>query len=262
MAFLDLEKSLASSQPTELYLFTLGSTYWAQNSGTEELSWDGKIWYPKLIGRSSKNLTTNSLKSKMAIETSLTNEFVQLYLTATLDGIVSFTLYRGQGGDYVAYWRGFVEKVVFSPTGAAITCSPMTSRLKRTGLQRRFSRNCGIAVYSYRCRLVTGDYQVSGVVDAVSGNTVTSSTFGTKTDGYFVAGYIETEDYSRMIVAHTGNVVTLSTPIPSLAVGESFNAYRGCDHTLSTCTSLSNNLNFGGHPWLPHKNPFTGDAIA
>ena len=261
MSFIDDEKSLIESRPIELYLFVLKSLYWSQNSGTEDISWGGKTWYSKLITRSSKSISTNALKSKMILETSLSNEFVQQFIFAAPDGVIDFTLYRGQYGDYVPYFRGFVESVIFKPQIVEINCTPMTSRLKRAGLQRKYSRSCAVTVYSNRCGLSEGTYLVVGMVDSSSGLTITSTTFGTKANGYFIGGYIETADYSRMIVNHVGDVITLNSPIPSLVDGTAFTSYRGCDHTFDTCIALSNNLNFGGHPWIPHKNPFVGDGI-
>ena len=47
-----------------------------------------------------------------------------------------------------------------------------------------------------------------------------------------------------------------------LKAGDAFEAYPGCDHTLATCAAkFGNQLNYGGFPYIPVKNPFTGDAI-
>ena len=63
-------------------------------------------------------------------------------------------------------------------------------------------------------------------------------------------------------VASSGGAVTLSAPIPGLKAGDAFEAYPGCDHTLSTCADkFGNQLNYGGFPYIPVKNPFAGDAI-
>ena len=65
-----------------------------------------------------------------------------------------------------------------------------------------------------------------------------------------------------MILAHSGNSVTLSALLSGLAVGVAFEAFAGCDRTLATCQAkFGNAINFGGFPWIPAKNPFTGDAI-
>lgn len=66
----------------------------------------------------------------------------------------------------------------------------------------------------------------------------------------------------RMILAHSGDSVTLSALLSGLAVGVAFEAFAGCDRTLATCQAkFGNAINFGGFPWIPAKNPFTGDAI-
>jgi uncharacterized phage protein (TIGR02218 family) len=207
-------------------------------------------------------MTANALKSKMTLSTTVLTEFVQPYFTCAPDGVVSFILYRGQYDEYVPYWRGFVEGVKFKGHEAEISCSPMTSRLKRSGLMRRFSRHCGVSVYSTRCGLNLLSLAITGTVDSSIGLTITSTAFGAKADQYFRGGYIETDDYSRMIVDHVGDVITLNSPIPSLADGTTFAAFRGCDHAHSTCIALANALNFQGHPWIPHKNPYSGDAVA
>lgn len=65
-----------------------------------------------------------------------------------------------------------------------------------------------------------------------------------------------------MIVGHAGANLTLMAPLPGLAAGMSAKLYAGCDRSLSVCGSRFDNVvNFGGFPWIPLKNPFSGDAI-
>jgi uncharacterized phage protein (TIGR02218 family) len=49
----------------------------------------------------------------------------------------------------------------------------------------------------------------------------------------------------------TGLILTY--PLPALpALGDSFTAFQGCDHTLSTCRSkFANEANFRGFPFAP-----------
>ena len=91
---------------------------------------------------------------------------------------------------------------------------------------------------------------------------VTAAVFLAKPVGWFVGGRLTAAGAQRLIVASSGGAVTLSAPIPGLTAGDAFDAYPGCDHTLGTCASkFGNQLNFGGFPYIPQKNPFTGDAI-
>lgn len=73
---------------------------------------------------------------------------------------------------------------------------------------------------------------------------------------------LETNDGARMIVGHTGINITLVSPMPSLVPGQAVRLYAGCDHSTTVCKNRFDNLaNYGGFPWIPGKNPFTGDAI-
>ncbi|WP_303678184.1 phage BR0599 family protein [Ralstonia mannitolilytica] len=91
---------------------------------------------------------------------------------------------------------------------------------------------------------------------------MTASVFLPKPIAWFVGGRLMSAGAQRMIVASSGGAVTLSAPIPGLKAGDAFEAYPGCDHTLTTCAAkFGNQLNYGGFPFIPVKNPFTGDAI-
>ena len=66
----------------------------------------------------------------------------------------------------------------------------------------------------------------------------------------------------RAIRSQTGAVVAVAFPLPGLAATDTVNLYPGCDHTLATCESkFSNRLNYGGMPYFPDKNPFSGTSI-
>ena len=60
---------------------------------------------------------------------------------------------------------------------------------------------------------------------------------------------------------NVGDTITLSTAVPGLAQGAAFIVFPGCDHNPDTCdTKFANSLNFGGAPWFPIDNHFTGDT--
>ena len=83
-------------------------------------------------------------------------------------------------------------------------------------------------------------------------------------DGYYTGGMIVAPDGSaRFITAHSGDTVTMARPLASLAGGQTVAIYPGCDHLKETCKNKFNNLdNFGGFPWIPAKNPYSGSSIA
>jgi hypothetical protein len=69
-------------------------------------------------------------------------------------------------------------------------------------------------------------------------------------------------DELRMITAHSGNVVTLVDSVADLVVGATVTLWPGCSRTVNHCQNKFSNLaNYGGLPYLPAKNPFSGDAL-
>jgi hypothetical protein len=85
---------------------------------------------------------------------------------------------------------------------------------------------------------------------------------------YYVGGLLrDSRGVDRYIVAQNGNVLTLVRRNDDLSQRivddgpEIVQLYPGCDHTRKTCVQRFNNqVNFGGFPWLPTKNPFGNDV--
>jgi uncharacterized phage protein (TIGR02218 family) len=49
-----------------------------------------------------------------------------------------------------------------------------------------------------------------------------------------------------------GDILTLVSPLPyTPTAGDTFNAYPGCDKTVSTCSLFLNSANFGGQKFIP-----------
>jgi uncharacterized phage protein (TIGR02218 family) len=264
--YLFSEQSIECGQPDELYLFTnlYNSDWWSFTSSSDNITYDGKPYIASLIRRNNIKLDSNSLKTQLEIEVDLSNNFVRNFISDTVEGVIKLTIYRGHNNsNYITYWVGYVNGIKFKPNSAIILASLKISSLKRFGLMRKYQRNCGLPLYSTWCTIDKNNYKVDGVISIISGNTITADIFSSKDDGWFLGGKFETSNCLQKITYHVGNVIKLSRAVSVLSVGESFSAYAGCDHAKSTCKDkFSNKLNFGGHPYLPNKNPFYGDPIA
>jgi uncharacterized phage protein (TIGR02218 family) len=125
-----------------------------------------------------------------------------------------------------------------------------------------YQRQCRHALYSPGCGVDKASFAVPGTVDTAVANQVFVTAAAAFANNYFTGGMLTTAEGSRLIVEHIGTSLTLITPLTVLTGGTPLTLYPGCDHTLDTCTNkFSNSLNFGGQPWLPLKNPFSGDAV-
>ncbi len=266
--YLNDEQSEAYGQPVELYLFDRddGAEFWSYTSNDSSIIYGGKTYAPVLIQRGDIVLDLNSLKTQLEIEVDLTNPFVRNSISEPIEGVVQLTIYRRHLDSYVTYWKGYFRGAKFRTRTAVIIAGLKISSLKRFGLMRKFQRNCTLALYSTWCTISKSDsdFYVDGTINLVTGTTIDATIFNSESDGWFLGGIFKTDSGSclQKIVHHSGTEIKISRSVSALAAGDTFRAWAGCDHLKATCkTKFSNKLNFGGMPYLPDKNPFTGDAI-
>jgi len=265
MSYLTSEQSVASGRPVELYHLAddLG-THCRITSGGLAVTYGSYVYTLEPCKRSELRITDNHKKNDMTFQLSRDNAFAARLVPGPIEGRTWVTIYRGHEPDFVTWWYGEFTSVKFDKDGVpTLVATPRTSSISRVGRRRQCQRLCDHALYDAWCGLNSTSYMVAGTVDSVVGLVVTSTTFGTKTPGWFKAGKFVGGGAKRMITAHTGNDVTLTRTIPGLTAGDSFTAYAGCDHTPATCVSIkfANKVNYGGDEFLPTKNPFTGSPL-
>jgi hypothetical protein len=103
-------------------------------------------------------------------------------------------------------------------------------------------------------------------VSAQSGATITVPGAGGFGADWWVGGFVEIDggDDARLVLAQSGNDLTLLLPFPQSAVGRQIIAFAGCDHTITTCDTKfdtpedtdSNVINYGGFAFVPTRNPY------
>lgn len=267
MGYVEKEQSLISGEPIELYRFKKGDQFWTFNDSNVSIIYNGKIYDPALIRRGDIELTSNCLKNLLKIEVDKTNKFAVNFISTPIEGITELTIYRGHGVDpanFIAYWKGSVFSVQFKPKIVIIVASPKTNSLKRSGLMRKYQRSCSYVLYSTRCTMVKANYKREGTIISIDGTKIEAIIFGTEVNGWFINGLFEIDSRSRMIVWHEGNYIRLMNKIQGLKIGDSFDAYAGCNSSATMCQSakFNNKINYGGQEFIPDKNPFVGDPIS
>lgn len=267
MSYTDIEDSPAQGHPVELYRFALGPQRWTYTSGQTAVVYLSETYDPAPIRRSGIEQSNEINRSGMEITLPRDNPLAALFIAAPPEGVMSITLYRFHASDTatetILLWKGRVGVARLSGSELVIKCEPVATSLKRPGLRARYQLICRHALYSAGCGALAATYRVDDTVAAVSGTAVQVAAAASKPDGYFVAGMLTTANAgSRMIVGHTGVNLTLVASMPGLTAGMDVQLYAGCDHAVATCRDRFANLaNYGGFPYIPAKNPFTGDAI-
>lgn len=85
----------------------------------------------------------------------------------------------------------------------------------------------------------------------------------TNADGYFNLGYITytsgaNNGVRRTIKTYTVGILTTMNPLPNVpALNDTFNAFRGCDKTQSTCNGYGNLARYRGMPYIPSPDVLT-----
>ena len=264
MSYNTQEISVAAGAPVELYRFALSQQVWTVTSGREVLIYQNEPYQPVVIRRSAIEQSPEFARNGIDLDCARDFAVAQLFAAARPNGVVSLTVFRNHLGDdeFITWWKGRVASVVWSGSLAKIRCESIFTALKRPGLRAHYQTGCRHALFDAGCGVNNQTFLLTGTVAAVSGLTVRSSAFLSRPAGWLTGGYLRVAGVPRMILAHSGNSVTLSALLSGLAVGVAFEAFAGCDRTLATCQAkFGNAINFGGFPWIPAKNPFTGDAI-
>ena len=204
------------------------------------------------------------------------------------------TIHRMHLGDgqKVLLWQGKVRSVSWKASKGEVTISadPVEKVISKSGLRQTFSPLCYKNLYSTRCGVREADHTLKFTLTAASadGFRITSPEFATKPSQYFQLGavYFQSSGENVMVLDHTGDTLTLKSPIKGLMAGVQGRAVAGCNHlwrsrasadvvlgAVATGTSLhdanlanlpdgdcqakfNNLVNFGGFPYVPTKNPY------
>lgn len=268
MTYSNYENLLEGGSPVELYEFNRGAESWRFTTSAQPITYLTNEYTPSSITRDNIKQTTDTFKDSMKLVFPRSNQFALQYITSAPDAITTVTIYRGHStdpdGQFIVYWKGRITGVKTSGQQAEIECESVFTSIRRVGLRARFEYNCRHALYMPGCNankeLFRADSSILGIIDQIN---VTVPAAALKPDGYYNAGIIVFEDgVSRFITKHVGTTITFSRPYSGLIGGQSVVLYPGCNHTKETCNNKFNNLNnFGGFPWIPTTNPYSGSSI-
>ncbi len=264
MTYTTYEQSVADGSPVELYRFAQGTRRWCYTSSQAPLKYLSETYSPLSLTRGAIEQSNEIHRNGLDITLPRDCPLGTLFLAAPPVGIVSVTIYRRHLADteFITYWKGRVSAARFAGWTGQLKCQPIATSLKRVGLRARYQLLCRPVLYSASCGAQRERFRVDGVVASVSGTQVTVAAAAGQADGYFTAGMLSAGVGLRMITAHTGPGLTLAAPLIGLAVGDAVSLFAGCDHSMGQCANRFENLDhFGGFPFIPVKNPFTGDAI-
>lgn len=260
----------------DLYTITLADGTVLRYTGADRaLSVASHTWQPVVIKRSRTRLVlgieVDSMDLTLYPDAALTLAglpFVQACHAGALDGadvLVERAFFERwpdpTGGAIktgVAHlFEGSVAGVDLDGLEIGIKVVSYLERLNIKMPRNLYQAPCANALYDGHCAVSKLAHEVSGSVASGSTRGVIQSALGQAT-GWFDMGTITftsgaNNGVSRSVKAFAGGQFTLSVPLAiTPALGDTFDAYPGCDQTLTTCASkFSNTARFRGMPWIP-----------
>ena len=248
----------------ELYRFDHGAQRWCYTSAQSSIAHQSERYGSAAITRNALEHSDTLQRQRLEMAVPRDLPVAELFMAAPPEGIVSITLYRREQHDLpvTTYWKGRVSVCQFEGMQAKLQCEPITSSLKRPGLRAHYQLLCRHVLYSTGCGALKETFRHDGTIAAIDGSRIQVAAAATQPDGAFVGGLCTAREGARMVLAHHGSDLTVTAPLPALAVGDPVQLYLGCDHSMTQCRARFANLaNFGGFPWISLKNPFSKDAI-
>jgi uncharacterized phage protein (TIGR02218 family) len=266
MSFITREQSDFDSKPLELYRFSMGASEWYYTSADHDVTVGEIIYSPIYISRSAFTRAGDLNKSSMSIDIKRDADVTLGFRSGWLPSIMTITIsrlhYGDVGSDASVIWKGRITGCKWSGSIATLSSDSMFTLFKRLGLRRIFQVGCPHVLFGQQCGLDPVGWTAPATVVSASGSSIVLNSVGGHADGFYAGGSLTIGAKSMMIVRQVGTSINLLDAISDVVEGVTVSLLPGCNRTLSMCTgTFFNELNFGGLPFLPNDNPFTGDAI-
>lgn len=278
--YTDAESSFDLGQPIFLYHFfgeTIGHWRFTSDINSFDLQDNSGVSvgvydpWPIKHGDTTLSMTPDrkSVEVTLAAGSSLDRIYTTYPPTENLNVVIRRTHNRSFAWQLNApvVWMGRAIGIEFNGSSEVqITCEPSITAGKRPGLRRNYTLHCPHLLYGPECKADKAAATVTRTVSSYNGdriilnNDVDASKFKggsiSWTNGH---GYRETLTIREVLNAGTG--VYYQGTIRDLPPGTTVTLVYGCDHTMSICDNVFNNVNnFGGFPFIPLDNPATANA--
>lgn len=178
-------------------------------------------------------------------------------------------------GEALVVWSGRVISAAWNGNEVSFSCEPISTSLRRTGLRRHYQLGCPLVLYGQQCAAsrAAGTTPAINVIGLGSSSITLQSGWipsgwsaAGKTADKFVGGIVEwdiptvsgpTVTKRTVLQVQSGQTVVIAGNTKGLLVGSQVRMVLGCNHQMTDCRVVHNNIkNFGGQPFIPVKSPF------
>lgn len=262
MSYAAYETSAEAGEPVELYEFTVGGLTFRFTSSENLLTLSGYDYLPDAIERNEIVATTDEKQDRIEVRMPATNDFASRYMLLPPGNQATLTIRRIHRGDpeAIVYFKGVIHAVTFIENGtkALVAVLAITSARDREVPRHTYQCLCNHTLFDFQCGVNEATYTHVLTCTAASGESITLAGAGALGADYFVAGFLEYGGEYRTVIGQSGNDLRILVPFTQTPIGFTVSARAGCRLRLvEDCRDkFSNELNFGGFPYVPTKNPF------
>lgn len=265
MAYLDFEVSQHGGRPVELFEFVGTYETFRYTSADRDLDKDGYGYTAVSIKRSAvKAGTQEDDNLDLSVELPASLDIVKAYAFNVTPPKLHLNIWRihRDTGDFILYWTGPVLNISVSNGTATMRIPSVMSLALQGDLPSVYYQTpCNHVLGDRRCMVDLADYTVETTAAFAEDVIVSVLSLGGKPEGFFNAGEIVNAVTSerRMVIAQTGQFLTVNFPFAKLWPGAPVRMVAGCNHAYDgDCrTKFNNNRRYGGFPLIPTENPFS-----
>ena len=280
MSYVGQEQSVEAGRPIELYLFrnnVIITQQFAYTSAPRDQVHNAVTYVPRAITRTEPEVEQAEVGADKDIQITLPEMDALVnprWILTIPPGRDELTIFRRHASDSpnppetITYWKGFIDSVSFQGGGRAIVRAISEGGLLRRNIPKRTYRGlCGHVLYDGGCKVSRTSFEFNVTVTAISADGLTVTVQGTGISGqasdFFAGGELQKPSGDRRMVLNftdlgggSGTVLVM-LPYSGVAIGDALKLTAGCDHVIQTCrTKFANEVNYGGFPWIPTRNPF------
>lgn len=277
MSFEATEISNQGGKRIALYEIEWGDTRWLYTSADQDITVGDDV-YAAITISDSGMVQGGSSNNDMTVSASSNIPLVDLFASTPPALEIWLTVRRTHEGETdppLIYWQGTILNVKRQEGNAAVDIIGQTllGSFKRSGLRLAWTRGCPHMLYDQECKVDREAFAMTGVITAITGNTVTVNFDAPDPDvpaaGWFDGGFLQWEATEEGTVDRRGIVSSASSTVFTvfgttyrLAVDMAVTLYPGCNLSTVHCDEKFDNLaNFGGFEQMTGKNPADGTAI-
>ena len=277
MSFPTIETSVDDARPVFLYRFTYTLNAWRYTNSDKSINFDNSVFVTAPVKHSAITGASDSTKASLTITlegSSPIGEIFEIYPPSEPVIVTVFCQqYQDDVTSYAVLWKGRITgaKWVGGET-LELTCESVYTSLQRPGLRRMYQLQCPFMLYGDQCGVTRDSYKEVMKVIGITSTVVTAAAAAGKPVNWYAGGYmtwfnnVNGNIEKRMIRgSDSTGAMTLSAIPVGLTGNQEINVFPGCDHTINgangCAVKFANNLRFGGTPWSPTQNPFSGSII-